>query len=74
MFQNLPLSFFQDGTWNDNTCENPHPGFICKAPKTLKPVGTAQADLSQGCSVVSSQFSYYSYVKFFTICMLKIFF
>ena len=56
MFQNLPLSFFQDGTWNDNTCENPHSGFICKAPKTLKPVGTAQADLSHGCSVVSSVF------------------
>lgn len=45
--------FLKDGTWNDEMCENPQSGFVCKAPKTLVPTGKPQMNLAAGCSNVS---------------------
>ena len=53
---NLGLLSLQDGTWNDETCENPQSGFVCKAPKALVHTGTPQINLAAGCSNVSVQY------------------
>lgn len=47
------LFISQDGMWNDEMCEYPSQGFICKAPKSIISSAVLQPNTAKGCPGVS---------------------
>ncbi|KAL4228716.1 chromatin-modulating protein mrc1 [Mactra antiquata] len=52
-YQNRPedcVTLIQkDGMWNDEMCENPKQGFVCKVPKSIEPNNVPQMVTNTGC-------------------------
>ncbi|XP_045209803.2 macrophage mannose receptor 1-like isoform X2 [Mercenaria mercenaria] len=51
----------KDGTWNDQICEDPREGFICKTHKAILPRSTSQHNMAAGCPAGAIGYGYNCY-------------